>query len=215
MTILRYTTPRSSPVAATSVAVTTVQGGNALGSPGAAHTHGLHSGANVATVAIPANRRIRRIGAATARTFDREPLNTRAGQPQTLHGCTAPPATTIPATVPLWVFTFWKGKDMGRTQTITDRQVDLLLDLEDALGRAFADGVICQQEVSEIAVLVARAKAKAERIHRSQIMAKNVMDNGEVNDNVLRMNREMFRDLAPIVNLADYRNERMMPDTAS
>lgn len=144
--------------------------------------------------------------------LDKEPVNIEARRPETLPGCTASPEPTVRATVPVRLLTE-KGEMGMRNATITDRQVDVLLDLEATLKAAFADGMVCTAEMAQISVLVARAKVKAERIHRSHVMAKNVLDNGEVNDNVLRMDREMKRDLSP-VHLGEYRERRMEDSTA-
>lgn len=97
-------------------------------------------------------------------------------------------------------------KPMARVTPITARNVELLMDIQDAFHElANADGEVCASEL-ELMALINRAVVKAERIDRTRRIARNVEDSGELTPWVLRNAREMEADLGNLVSIEDYRH---------
>ncbi len=225
MTITLFRTPsRLTPVDgnATIVAVTTerVTAGHALG--GDATPDITNSSLSSVTLTIPSpSASLISWRPRSAWSFSRHGLRLMGddvrhpfrGGPTRTPG--RPAQSTVAATVPLRLLTPRKGvNEMPRNPTMADRLEELLMDVEAGLrDLANADGVITTSE-AELMTLVRRASIKSQRLRRGIIMAKNVMDNAEVNDNVIRQDREMKRDIAalemgaPLVHLSEYRAER-------
>lgn len=96
---------------------------------------------------------------------------------------------------------------MPRIQPISAQAVDVALDLKAAFHElAMADGVITASE-QQVADIIDRILHQVERIDRSRVIARNIEDHGGMSPWAQRMSRELERDLAPIINLEDYRRD--------
>lgn len=97
------------------------------------------------------------------------------------------------------------SRHMARVTPITARQVDLLMDLQEAFHElATRDGHIDTTE-AEVAAIISMVLVKAERIDRTRRIARNLEDSGEMTPWALRNVREMEHDLGNIVRFEDYR----------